>query len=490
MNGVLGMLQILDRDRLGEEQRRYLEIAEDSGKSLLDLIDGILDYARLENSQEAIDLHDFNLHRLVADAVELIRPQIAAKGLGLTLSIDAPPEAILHSDPRRLGRVLINLLSNAVKFTSDGGIAVTVGLNPMPGGRSMLHVAVTDTGIGIATDMHDRIFGDFIQADLSIARRYGGTGLGLAICRRIADLLGGTLTVDSAPGAGSTFRLAVPVTPGTAKPETPAPVVAGPALSVLVVDDDPINRAVAAGLLGRLGHRVTLADGGQAAIEAAAAAAFDVVMMDLHMPGMDGLEATRRIRALPGDREPPHILALTADLTDGSRQRCALAGIEHILGKPLQLAALQRMLAAVSDSRPPAESPLASADPTALVDQEFYDERHEILGIRELARLALMFHRVSRPLIGAIGAAAEAGDRRDLARLAHRLSSSAGALGLIRLARHASAIEVCAGNDAPIDGLMDMAAALGPLRRLSVDALMAEMRRSAQPRASVRTPSL
>ena len=238
----------------------------------------------------------------------------------------------------------------------------------------MLHVAVTDTGIGIATDMHDRIFGDFIQADLSIARRYGGTGLGLAICRRIADLLGGTLTVDSAPGAGSTFRLAVPVTPGTAKPETPARVVAGPALSVLVVDDDPINRAVAAGLLGRLGHRVTLADGGQAAIQAAAAAAFDVVMMDLHMPGMDGLEATRRVRALPGDREPPHILALTADLTDGSRS-CALAGIEHILGKPLQLAALQRMLAAVSD--PPAgQSPLASADPTALVDQEFYDERH------------------------------------------------------------------------------------------------------------------
>jgi predicted ATPase/signal transduction histidine kinase/CheY-like chemotaxis protein/HPt (histidine-containing phosphotransfer) domain-containing protein len=482
MNGVLGMLQILDRDRLGEEQRRYLEIAEDSGKSLLDLIDGILDYARLENSQEALDLNDFDLHRLVADAVELIRPQIAAKGLGLTLSIDAPPEAILRSDPRRLGRVLINLLSNAVKFTSEGGIEVTVGLAPMPGGRSMLRVAVTDTGIGIAPDMHDRIFGDFIQADSSIARRYGGTGLGLAICRRIADLLGGTLTVESAPGAGSTFRLAVPVTPGTAKPETPAPVVAGPALSVLVVDDDPINRAVAAGLLGRLGHRVTLADGGQAAIEAAAAAAFDVVMMDLHMPGMDGLEATRRIRALPGDREPPHILALTADLTDGSRQRCALAGIERILGKPLQLAALQRMLAAVSDSRPPAESPLVSADPTALVDQEFYDERHEILGIRELARLALMFHRVSRPLIGAIGAAAEAGDRRDLARLAHRLSSSAGALGLIRLARHASAIEVCAGNDAPIDGLMDMAAALGPLRRLSVDALMAEMRRSASQR--------
>ncbi|WP_225768790.1 AAA family ATPase [Inquilinus sp. Marseille-Q2685] len=493
MNGVLGMLQILDRDPLPEEQRRYLEIAEESGRSLLDLIDGILDYARLENSREALDLHDFDLHRLVADAIELIRPQAAAKGLALTLSIDAPPEAILHSDPRRLGRVLINLLSNAVKFTSEGGIAVTVGLDPMSGAmpRSTLHMAVTDTGIGIAPDMHERIFGDFIQADSSIARRYGGTGLGLAICRRIADLLGGTLTVDSAPGRGSTFRLAVPVTPGTARPEAPAPVAAGPALSVLVVDDDPINRAVAAGLLGRLGHRVTLADGGQAAIEAAAAGTFDVVMMDLHMPGMDGLEATRRIRALPGDREPPHILALTADLTDGSRQRCALAGIERILGKPLQLATLQRMLAAISDSRPPVEQPAASADPTALVDREFYDERHEILGIRELARLALMFHRVSRPMVRAIGAAADGGDRSSLARLAHRLSSSAGALGLVRLARHAATIEACAGDDVPVDGLADMAAALVPLRRLSIDALMAEIRRSAaQPRASVRTPSL
>lgn len=493
MNGVLGMLQILDRDPLPEEQRRYLEIAEDSGRSLLDLIDGILDYARLENSQESLDLHDFDLRRLVADAVELIRPQVAAKGLALTLSIEAPPEAILHSDPRRLGRVLINLLSNAVKFTSEGGITVTVALDPMSGAmpRSTLRMAVADSGIGIAPEMHEQIFGDFIQADSSIARRYGGTGLGLAICRRIIDLLGGTLTVDSTPGSGSTFRLAVPVTPGTAQPQAPVPVAAGPVLAVLVVDDDPINRAVAAGLLGRLGHRVTLADSGQAAIEAAAAGGFDVVMMDLHMPGMDGLEATRRIRALPGDHEPPQILALTADLTDGSRQRCALAGIERILGKPLQLAVLQRMLAAVSEARSPVEPPVPSADPTALVDGEFFTERQEILGTGELARLALMFQRVSRPLVRAIDAAAGTGDRRDMARLAHRLSSSAGALGLIRLARQASAIETGANGDMPIGGLADMARELAPLRRGSIDALMTEIRRpAAQPRASVRTPSL
>ncbi len=347
----------------------------------------------------------------------------------------------------------------------------------------MLRVAVTDTGIGIAPDMHERIFGDFIQADSSIARRYGGTGLGLAICRRIADLLGGTLTVDSAPGAGSTFRLAVPVTPGTAKPETPAPVVAGPALSVLVVDDDPINRAVAAGLLGRLGHRVTLADGGQAAIEAAAAA---VLRRGDDGPAHAGHGRAGGHAADPRPAGRPRAAAHPgADRRPDRRQPAALRPGRH-RAHPGQAAAAGRAAAhAGRRLRTPARrprSPLVSADPTALVDQEFYDERHEILGIRELARLALMFHRVSRPLIEAIGAATEAGDRRDLARLAHRLSSSAGALGLIRLARHASAIEVCAGNDAPIDGLMDMAAALGPLRRLSVDALMAEMRRTAAQR--------
>ncbi len=482
MNGVLGMLQILDRDRLQGEQRRYLEIAEESGRSLLELIDGILDYARLENDQEALDLRDFDLHRLVGDTVELIRPQAAAKGLVLALAIDAPPDIILHSDPRRLGRVLINLLGNAVKFTPQGRIAISVALEPgaaKPG--QVLRLTVQDTGIGIAPEMHERVFGDFVQADTSIARHYGGTGLGLAICRRIAGLLGGTLTLESDTGVGSTFRLTVPVALGTAMPEAPAPVAAGPALSVLVVDDDPINRAVAAGLLGRLGHRVALADSGQAGIEAAAATAFDVVMMDLHMPGMDGLEATRRIRALPGERSQVQILALTADLTDGSRQRCALAGIERILGKPLQLDALRRMLAAVSDADRPADPPAPVVESTALVDDDFFAERYEILGVTELARLALMFHRISRPMIQAIEAAAASGDRPALARLAHRMSSSAGAIGLVQLARGASAIERRAGEEAPVDTLVEMAASLLPLRRASLQALFAQMRAAQRP---------
>ncbi len=479
MNGVLGMLQILDRDRLAAEQCRYVEIAEESARTLLDLIDGILDYARLENDQESVDLRDFDLHRLVGDIVELIRPQAAAKGLGLTLTMDATATAILRSDPRRLGRVLLNLLGNAVKFTAEGAIDVAVTLEPAgPGAPMRLHIAVRDTGIGIDAALHDRIFDDFTQADTSISRRYGGTGLGLAICRRIATLLGGTLSLRSAQGAGSVFTLSVPVAAGRAAPEPAASPGMGQALAVLVVDDDPINRTVAAALLGRLGHRVALADGGPAAIALVVAETFDVVMMDLHMPGMDGIEATRRIRALDGERSEVPVVALTADLTDGSRQRCALAGIDRILGKPLQLDALRRLLATLKDDAdtaplpPPGPAPAAAQAP-ALVDAAFLVERYEILGAAELTRLGRLFHRVSRPLIADIRAAAGTDDRIAACRLAHRLRSAAGTLGLAQLAAAAAALEHAGQTDA---ALAPLAAPLPGLRLASVTALFDSIR--------------
>jgi CheY-like chemotaxis protein len=213
-------------------------------------------------------------------------------------------------------------------------------------------------------------------------------------------------------------------------------------------------------------------------------------MMDLHMPGMDGLETTRRIRALPSDRPQAYILALTSDLTDGSRQRCALAGIEHILGKPLQLASLRRMLASVSDKVIPVAQSPESADRTALVDSDFYEERREIFGITELTSLALMFRRASRPMVEAILAAAARGDRRQLERHAHQLNSSAGALGLLRLAHSAAAIEASTKTNLSISSLTEMVKALPALRQASVKALLTEMRRSAAQFASVQTPGL
>ncbi|MGA2043604.1 MAG: AAA family ATPase [Roseiarcus sp.] len=480
MNGMLGMLQLLDGERLDRQQRRYLEIAADSGKTLLSLIDGIFDYARLEAEGETLEIQDFDLSRLVTGAIELVRPQALAKGLeiGLTMRPKAPPR--LRGDPNRLSRVLINLLGNAVKFTHRGRIDVEVRLAAAGGPIApTLHVSVADTGIGIAPEVRERIFTDFVQADESIARRFGGAGLGLAISRRIATMMGGTLTLESALGVGSTFHLATPVAPADAILAAEPAVAGTRAMSILVADDDTVNRAVAAGLLGRLGHRVKLVDSGAAAVDAAAAADFDVVIMDLHMPGVDGLEATRRIRALPGGRyDDVPVLALTADLTRESRQRCALAGIRIILGKPLQFGALRRALAGLADDVAKApKGPPAQVDPSGLIDGGFLATQQEILGTDEIARLGRMFQRSSLKTIASLEADVAAGDRRGVKALAHRLRSAAGALGLAQLCDCAAGVESLASLSSSGD-LPRMVAALRPLRRASLEALKAAVRRN------------
>jgi predicted ATPase/signal transduction histidine kinase/CheY-like chemotaxis protein/HPt (histidine-containing phosphotransfer) domain-containing protein len=478
MNGILGMLQMLDGGRLESQQRRYLEIAADSGKTLLSLIDGIFDYARLEAEGETLDIHDFDLNRLMSGAGELIRPQANAKQLAIELTIRPQTPLRLRGDPNRLSRVIINLLGNAVKFTPSGRIDVEVGVVPADSANGlMLHFTVADTGIGIAPEMHERIFTDFVQADDSIARRFGGTGLGLAISRRIAKLMGGTLRVESAIGAGSTFRLAVPIALAEAAGATTA--ASTRSMSVLVADDDPVNRTVAAGLLSRLGHRVALVDSGLAAVDAAAGADFDVVVMDLHMPRVDGIEATRRIRALPGGRHHDiPVLALTADLSRESRERCALAGINTILSKPVQFGALRRALASLAGDETRIMSPApAYVDPTGLIDGEFLAVQQELLGSSELARLARIFQRSSLKTIAAMETEVAAGHAEPVQALAHRLRSGAGALGLTQLCDGAAAIESQARLSSRED-LPRLVAALRPLRRASIEAFNAAIRRA------------
>ena len=481
MNGILGMLQLLDGERLDLQQRRYLEIAADSGKTLLSLIDGIFDYARLEAEGETLEIQDFDLARLVTGAIELVRPQATIKQLAIALTIGPPAPPRLRGDPNRLSRVVINLIGNAVKFTPSGRIEIRAWLEPGAAPATpTLHIAVADTGIGIAPEMHERIFTDFVQADDSIARRFGGAGLGLAISRRIARLMGGELTVESAIGAGSTFHLAAPI--GLAPAAAAEPVASGAgarALSVLVADDDLVNRTVAAGLLGRLGHRVALVDSGPAAVEAAAAQDFDVVVMDLHMPGVDGLEATRRIRALPEGRyRDVPVLALTADLTQESRRRCALAGIPTILAKPLQFGALRRALAGLGGAAAAAPTAPAYTDPTGLIDADFLGVQREILGDAELARLGRMFQRSSLRTVAAMEADVAAEDRKSVRALAHRLRSAAGALGLAQLCDCAATVESLAALSSSGD-LPRMVATLRPLRKASIDAYNAALRSAA-----------
>ncbi|HYH22533.1 MAG TPA: two-component regulator propeller domain-containing protein [Azospirillum sp.] len=488
LNGVLGMLQMLDAQGLDKEQGRRIEIAKRSGDTLVSLIESILEYGRYEAGGARVTLGDVDPRRLADAALDLFRPQAGAKGVRLDLEISRRVPALVRCDQVQITRILHNLLGNALKFTDAGRIGLSVDTAPEDGeGRTTLRFAVTDSGIGIAPDLHAAIFEDFVQADDSIARRFGGTGLGLAISRRIATLLGGSLTVESAVGTGSTFRLAVPVemvAVAVAVADGPAAGPApsdGGALTALLVDDDPVNREVGAGLLGRLGHRVTVAADGPSAIDAAAGEVFDLVLMDLHMPGIDGIETIQRLRSLPNTPAAGwRLMVMTADVTESTRRRCAEAGVETILSKPLHLAALREALAAIgrglAGDTPP---PPGGSDPAGCLDLAFLADQWDTVGTAELVRLTRLFARASRRTIADLDAAVAAGDQTAARALAHRMRSAAGVLGMVALERAAAAIEKAevgtgakggAGADAAqVEGLRR-------LRRVSLDALFAAAR--------------
>jgi signal transduction histidine kinase/HPt (histidine-containing phosphotransfer) domain-containing protein len=450
LNGVMGVLQLLDDGRLNDAQRSYLATAAASGDTLIGLIDAILEYARLEASAEVLESRDFRLDQLIETAADLLRPQALAKGLAFDLSCDASARMQVHGDPVRLNRLLLNVIGNAIKFTSDGRIGLLATIARQQSAYQ-LRLTVEDTGIGIAPEMHERIFEDFVQADDSVARRFGGPGLGLAIARRLAHLMGGDLTVESTPGSGSAFHLVMPL-----KPAEDRPTAAGIAeqsvsrpLRVLLVDDDPVNCEVGEAMLRRLGHQVVVARNGTSAIEQAGREAFDVILMDLHMPDMDGVEATERIRKLPLPLFP-RIIALTADVSERSRERFAQAGIHTIIGKPILMKTLRDVLAhGAGSGSPPDLTVIARPAMHGLVDEAFLNDQKELLGIPQIAKLLQLLQQTSADLAGDIAKAAAIGDRVQLSRAAHQLGSAASALGLVRLMQRCSEIELTAATMSP-----------------------------------------
>jgi signal transduction histidine kinase len=300
MNGVLGMTDLVLQTQLTAEQREYLELAQLSARSLLHVIDDILDFSKIEARRMEIRREPFAVRQLLDETIRSFEVQTAAKGLTLTRSIDDDVPDLLLGDAPRLRQVLVNLLGNALKFTASGGITVTAARAGAAGGDAVLRIEVADTGVGIPADKVDRIFEPFAQADGSISRRYGGTGLGLSISARLVALMGGQLTVDSAPGMGSTFTCDVPLAVPADGPAQPAslPLAAEVAdgIRVLVVEDNPINQRLASALLSKAGYQVEVAATGSAALQALDAAPFDVILMDVQMPDMTGMETARRIR--------------------------------------------------------------------------------------------------------------------------------------------------------------------------------------------------
>ena len=350
MNGIIGMTELALDTELTEEQRDYLEVVSSSANALLTIINDILDFSKIEAGKLKMERIVFDLPSLARDCLRSITLKGEEKGLKLSLSIDPQVPGAIIGDPVRVRQVLLNLLSNAVKFTHQGEVGLSVIRRPASeAGPDELCFAVRDTGIGIAAEAQANVFEAFSQEDTSVTRKFGGTGLGLSISSRLVHLMGGTIHLESIKGAGSTFSFTLPCLPA-ATDAIAAPLPASPpdtdddgaGKQVLLVEDNPINQVVAMKLLQKRGCSVQLADNGQLAIQALQQQHFDLVLMDMQMPVMDGLEAARRIRALEasGARPRTPIIAMTANAMKGDRERCLEAGMDDYLTKPISAEAL------------------------------------------------------------------------------------------------------------------------------------------------------
>ena len=483
MTGVLGMLALLEGRDIEPDQRYQAETARRSAEGLLVLLDDILDFSKLEAGKAVAETGNCDPAQIANAVADLLRPKAEGKGLTLSVHIGhSVPDAVM-TDPTRLRQILFNLVGNAIKFTASGEVGVRAQRGTdLPSGRFMLAFEVEDTGVGIAPEIMPSLFSRFTQADSSITRTHGGTGLGLAISQRLCALLGGSISVSSTSGKGSVFRFAVAVGLGDAaalrreQAASQAVAVAPslPPMRILVVDDNVVTQQVMVGLLARAGHSVATADSGAAAIAAVSGTGsgegslpFDVVLMDVQMPEMDGLTATRRIRALPAPLNAVPVIALTAHAANSSRGECLASGMNGFVSKPVRLQPLLGEIAAVLDltaDRPGAAPGAVSSG--ALLDAEQVAELTALLSPEAWDRIIASFATSADAEIDRIVAAIEA--EQSPARAAHTLKGLAWNTGAALLGNLAQQLET-----APPAEARRIAAQLRLLRQRSVAGLIA-----------------
>ena len=461
LNAILGFTEALLDTPLNPQQQRQLTTVRQSGRTLLGLLNDILDTAKLEKGALQLEVRDFSLRQLCQQLVDMLSLEAGKKALSLYL--DYPPEEpeFFQGDALRIHQVLLNLLSNAIKFTAIGSVTLHVRQGP----EQWLHVQVQDTGIGMTAEQLSRVFTPFAQADASTTRRFGGTGLGTTITRQLVELMHGRLQVSSIPNQGTCFTVCLPLPPGQPVAATPMLAsVALPPLRILAVDDVPENLELLQLVLARDGHQVTLASGGQAALALLKAQAFDVVLLDLHMPDIDGFAVTTQWRAWQAQQgqAPTPVIALSASVLLQDRQQAFDVGMNGFAQKPLSVPCLQAEIARVLHLDAPAAplapllplapaaatAPAASAPPAAVCDEAaalaLWGSRAQWQGA--LQRSMAQFPAVLAQL-QALHAAAQ---MADVAALAHRWRGVAGNLQLPALAQALHAVESSAQQGHPL----------------------------------------
>lgn len=453
-HGLLGMMSLLQETPLTAQQAGYLHTAKESANHLLAILNDILDISKLESGNLQVVPEPVDLARLVRDVDSLMRVQAQAKGLMLHVSMDADVPRWVRADPTRLKQILFNLLSNAVKFTVVGHVHLKVEAGTGPQAGSTVF-SVIDTGIGMDEATQSRVFQRFVQGDGRTSRQHGGTGLGLEISRSLARLMAGDITVKSAPGAGSTFVLTVPLpkigppAPGASTPGSHGES-AGRMLKVLVAEDHPVNRLYLEAVLDKLGHQAVFTEDGEEAVRAAQEQDFDIVLMDLHMPVMDGFAAARAIRALPLPRGAMPIVALTADAFQDSQEQARLAGMDEMITKPAHLPQLRELLARYGGvtSAPPGPNvntmtPDGHAD---IVDRATVEQFHASLSPQKYAALLSSFFEAHTATLARLRESVNAGDRSGVWSQAHAVKGAALSLGLRAVVEHADALKLAAAD--------------------------------------------
>lgn len=445
LNGIIGMVELMLDEERDAEQRESLDIVHESAQLLLHILNEVLDISKIEAGKLELEEQAFSLRTCLDASVTPFRALAERKGLTLTLDVESDVADRVLGDQMRLRQVVGNLVNNAVKFTDGGSVSVRAGANETNTGN--LHISVSDTGIGIPADKLSRIFEAFTQADGSTTRRYGGTGLGLAIATDLTRLMGGEITVESEEGHGTTFHVLIGlrIAPEARLDDASAPESEGsrrPALRVLLAEDNPVNVHVARRLLERDGHHVTVVTTGTEALRSLGGNEFDVAMLDVQMPEIDGLEAARLWRANedPAARRLP-LIAMTAHAMPGDRERCLDAGMDGYLSKPISLATLRDAIAeATGGAHISTVADIDGALERLGGDQELLRESAEALASEAMQLMAAVRH------------AAQAEDAHALAAAAHRLSGAAAVFGAQEVVDAAAILEAM-GHEATMSSV-------------------------------------